>query len=518
MKVCGFPTTGPLPWSSRPYAYAGWIPTITGHLSFSLIGGHGVSPRCRTFNRPVDSGPVRLVAVHQQRTAQDYIAPGAVQLARPQATQDYFLIAGTGPAATPYFLDGTLRQTVDDQGVLSGNILVLPRDRNPIIRARRKKLLTDLKRLLDKQIDPLIDPIDVIDEIHALIERARIDGIASFTMEVAMFRTGELRIWFDLKHFLGREVHAQAIPPSPEELKLAELLPPQAYFFIKDITHLHYHHEPDSDQLLPLTRLSPVQNVIGHEGNELSWRRETLWGLARVVSQYRRRNTLYDFKKVLGVLAYAEAFQSTLAMLWRKQSLDEDMETHTRLSRYDFAHTRSSVEATESLAEWRRSGGLQLFAIMAGVILSSLALWAGAIQIRPIVCPENANSSAQQVRCPPYSYPEAVTAVQWVTENPLMFTGVILLIGFAAFILVFRDITFVPFGKRLQRALGRVSKAVGATASRAIRQDSALADWLGYISSLAVQSAVLAGAILVAMKRDAVSAWIVGIFSRLFVY
>jgi hypothetical protein len=508
-----------VPWLDSPYSYAGWVPTITGHLSFSLIGGPRVSPRCRTFNRPAAGGPVRLIAIHQRRTAQDYIlAPGTLQLARPQTTQDYILVARTWPADTPYFYDGKIKQARDDQGVLFGNILVVPRDRNPIIKRRRKIFLTDLQALLDRQMDPNADPDGTMDEIHRRIDQGRLDGIACLAMEVALFRTGEVRIWFDLEHFLGRQVHTQAIVPSAEELKLAELLAPQAYFFVKDITHVHYHHEPDSDQLLPLTRLLPVQCADDHDANELIWRRETLWGLARVVSQFRQRNKLYDFKKVMGVLAYADAFQSTLAMVWRRQTLNEDMELHTRLSRYDFAHTRSSVEAMDSLAAWRRSGWLQFFAIMIGVLFSSIALWAAAMQIRPIVCPELGGAGKSPLTCPPFHHPHAVVAVEWVTANPLYFTGFVLLIGFGAFILVIRDITFVPFGKRLQRALSRVSKAVGASTSRVAQQDSAFADWLGYLSSLAVLGLSLAGAAWLAVHRDTVGQWIANLTARVFGY
>ncbi|WP_404373793.1 hypothetical protein AB5I39_08730 [Sphingomonas sp. MMS24-J45] len=425
------------------------------------------------------------------------------------------MIARTGPADTPYVSNGAVKIARDDQGVLSGIILVVPRDRDKIMKGRRKKFLADIRHQLERQFDRTAAPQQVIDTILDRIDDARIEGIACQTMEVAMFRTGELRIWFDMRFFLGREVHAQAIPPSPEELELAEALPPQAYFFAKDITHLHYHHEPDSDQLLPLTRLQAVATAADHEANELNWRRETLWGLARVVSQYRQRNTLYDFKKVLGMLAYADAFQSTLALVWRKQSLDDLIEPHDRLSRYDFAHTRSSVEAMESLATWKRSGGLQLFAIMAGVVLSSLALWAGAVQIRPMVCPEPIGNGKSVPHCPPVHYMDTASAVVWVTQNPVLFTAIIFLIGFATFVLVFRDVTFIPFGKRLQRALSRLSKAIGTTMSRLVKVDSGLADWLGYLSALSVLGATLSGAVLLAINRNAIGETIAGWISWL---
>lgn len=511
-----FPTAGALPWLSNPYCFAGWVPTISGHLSFSLIGGPEVTPRCRTFNRPISAVPARLMAVHQRRTVQDYVAaPRTIRAVRPQTCQDYVLVARTGFAQIPYFQDGKLEHALDEQGVLFGNVIVLPPEKDPTTQQRREKFFRELRSELDRQTDLTADPEVVIDSIIDLVETARVDGVSCLALEFALFRTGEVRIWYSLEHLLGRQVHPQAIPPSPEELELAEAIAPQVYFFIKDVTHIHYHHEPDSDQLLPLTRLRPVLVPSDHDANELSWRRETMWGLARVVSQFRRRNKLYDFKRVMGLIAYADAFQATLASIWRRQTLDTKMETHGRLSRYDFAHTKSSVEAMESLATWRKSGGLQFFAIMAGVILSSVALWAGAIQVRPILCPPPAKGVAAAVGCETLLQPRVVSGITWVVQNPIPFTLLIFLFGYAAFILVFRDITFVPLGKRMHRFFSRVSKAVGTTVSRWLGQDSALADWLGYIATLLVLAIALVILILLAAYGGNLVEWMTSLFHRL---
>src|SRR5207247_10710257 len=128
--------------------------------------------------------PQQFVAVHQRRTARDYIAPpGAVQAARPQSTQDYLLLARTGPADTPYYAASGLKQAHDEQGVLSGTIVVVGHDKNPVVRARRRRLNADIRQLLDQQSCYDVDPEKVLDQLCDRIRVARLDGIACLSME-----------------------------------------------------------------------------------------------------------------------------------------------------------------------------------------------------------------------------------------------------------------------------------------------------------------------------------------------
>ena len=317
-------------------------------------------------------------------------------------------------------------------------------------------------------------------------------------MKFALFRTGEVRVWYDLNDLFGRDCTAQ--PLSRQELVMAAAFPAQAYFFLKDISHLHFHHEPDSDQLLPFTKLQSGATDAVHKANELKWRRETLWGLAHVVSQYRRQNSLYDHKKVLGVLAYADAFQSTLARVWRGRDLRTKMSLHGSLATYDFAHTRASVEAMESLAAWRRSGRIQMFAILSGVILSSLALWGAALQIRPVMCEIGTRSAARTAElCERLTGWTALRITIWITENPLQFTGALFVLGFAVFVVIFRDASFVPFGKGLVRFALKITKAIGATTARRLPFATQIADLIGHFVRLALLTLGLAAALRLAL-------------------
>jgi hypothetical protein len=473
------PPTGTPPWASADHSYAGWVPTVLGHLAFSMVGTHACSPRFHCFNRDTSDHKRRIVAVHQRRTAQDYMISGDVlRHVRRQVSHDCLILAETASAKTPFANADEAYETPDDKGVLVGVVLVIPDEKQSHIRKKRKALLGDLiSSIEDEETDPNSFTANCIQRI----DDARIDGVAILQLRFALFRTGELRIWFGLKDFFGREVHSGAVPPSQAELELAEALPPQTYFFVKDAAHRHYHHEPDSDQLLPLTTLTKATSEDEHRHNELRWRRETLWGLARVVSQYRRNNSLHDFKKARGVLAYADAFQSTLARVIRRPLIEADVEHHKELTVYDFAHTKASVDALEGLESWRKSGLIQLFATMIGVILSSLALWAGAVQIYPVLCDAKAKGVDQ---CPEISSGDTIKVVQMVAEHPLAFSGSVTIIGVFAFIWLIRDITFLPYGQKLQRLLSTLSKATGASAARR------LGDFAGWVISILILAAM----------------------------
>jgi hypothetical protein len=414
------------------------------------------------------------------------VSGNTLRFFRPQVSQDFFIIGETASAKTPFVNEHGTYDTADAQGVLVGVILAIPEERNKNIKPKRKALL---KALIDEIEDEYTPADGLTASLSETVADARLEGVGVFQLRFALFRTGELRIWFGLKDMLDREVHSGAVPPSPEEMELAKALPSQAYYFVKDAAHLHYHHEPDSDQILPLTRLVKPTTPEEHNENELSWRREALWGLARVVSQFRRNNDLYDFKKAQGVLAYADAFQSTLARVMRPETLEGDSVEHKDLTLYDFAHTRTSVEAMESLASWRRSGWIQLFATMIGVILSCLALWAGAVQIRPIIC---AGIPKGELQCPEVARSSTVDVILWVSNHPLVFTGTIFILSVAVFVLILRDLTFVPLGRQFKRLLSPLAKAIGVTLARRTSDVAGYALSIFFLTSLFVLSFIAA--------------------------
>ncbi|WP_157088911.1 hypothetical protein [Novosphingobium capsulatum] len=473
-----FPSNGEPPWAGAEHSYASWIPNVSGHLSFGMIDGRG---KCHTVNQHCDVEGARVIAAHERRSAQDFPLPGGlIGLLRRSVTQDFLFVGNTHACHTPYILNEassnpTSPMRYERNGVLVGKVLVLPPDDEPGTDAIRQRLIDGIHREMDERLDSyLLNPPGELhglpSAILTLIDNAK-DHVTCFALNFAIFRTGEVRIWFNMAELLGRDV--VDYPPTALELIVADALPSQAYYFLKDVFHFHYHHDPRTDQLLDITRLEPGRCAAEQD---LSWRINILRGLAKVVVEYRQSNRPDSNKKALGVLAYADAFQSLLARVVRKKDVKDGFEPTNKIILYDFDHTKTSLEALDALADSARGAALQLFGIFVGVILSALALWSGAVQIQPILCGDKRVSAAI---CPPIKPGFTTDIVNQVVSNPLGFVVVLTILGGLAYIFLFKGVTNIPLAKPLLRFVRALSAAVGAEMAKRSKRDQ-----VGYVFQL----------------------------------
>lgn len=478
-----FPSSGPTPWSGAEHNYASWVPNVSGHLSFGVIDGRG---KCHSVNQHCDAGGTRVVVVHSRRSAQDFPLPGGlVGLFRQSVTQDYLIIANTAGARTPNLQEiggtndasnvgGVPGSRHEENGVMVGEVVVLPPDDDAITGSVLKRLLDQIDEDMDRRQQAGVEgdlealaglPQHIRDQLDKASRQ-----IACFRLKFALFRTGEVRIWFDWHDFLGRD--PDEFPPTEMEQVAAEALPSQAYYFLKDVFHYHYHHDSRTDQLLDITRVD-----IGaiEPAGDSAWRVNILRGLAKVVVEYRQSNRPDSHKKALGVLAYADAFQSVLARTCRCANLDQGFVWNEDIILYDFIHTKTSIEALDAISESERGAHLQLFGIFIGVLLSALALWAGAVQIQPILCGDNRANAAV---CPPIKPDFTTNIVNQIVANPLGFVVLLTLAGGMAYIFLFKRVTNVPFAKPVLRFVRSMSEAFGAEVAKRGR------DRIGYYAQL----------------------------------
>jgi hypothetical protein len=456
------PISGPCPWDRAQHSFAGWVPNVSGHLSFGLIcsnrGTHTVNQRSAGTGH-------RIVALHTKRSAQDFPLPGGlIGKVRKSATQDYILVGRTAAARTPFILDGETKDREEPHGALVGLVLVVPPDSVRITKNRIDEFLSDIDESIEHALTYAGDPVGPaagsIDQIPAYIlhqiEEVRRD-IVCHVARFVLFRTGELRIWFDDDTFLGRDTSQN--PVTEHERRSTQYLPSQMYFFIKDATHRHYHHDPETDQLLKLFR---VDVDLNGQNDDATWRVDTLRGLAKVVVEYRHSNHPFSNKKALGILAYADAFQSILARTSRGGALDAPLQNLTDVIPYDFNHVRTSIEALDTLNETRRGALLQLFGILVGVVLSAFALWSGAVQIQEPLCDAMKDGPAP---CPKMQPNTAVDVINWVVANPLGFVMLLAVLGFLAFVVFFKGLASVPLARRTKVWVNAFSSAVAASVS-----------------------------------------------------
>ncbi|MEG3159356.1 hypothetical protein U1763_02465 [Sphingomonas sp. LB2R24] len=481
-----------MPWVGASHSFAGWVPNVSGHLSFTMVDPRGSQS---TYNHQADLGKPRVVALKRQRLAQDYpFWDYLVKTFRPAAAQEFIVLAQSCRVRTPYFVGSELKEADDEHGALCGVIIVVPVDDDATTKTHRTNLLGRLDNAIADAIADRAEgaadhgsgiALDLLDEI----DRAR-PHVACYLLRFALFRTGELRIWFDIDEFVGRKTADETA--TPQEALTAERLPAQAYYFVKDLLHAHYHHDPHSDQILPLTRLSSAETDADFHADEVRWRYVTLRGLVRVVVELRQSKSLQGHKRALGIIAYAKAFQSVLAVTARERSASPTFVTHDDIIRYDFDNLAMSIGATDSAAESVNTSRLQLYAIMVGILLSALALWAGAVQIQPILCAALAN----QVACPKVGPGPVVSLINVIVANPLAFCSVLLGTGFLAFIALFRGTGAIPWAERFIKWLRGLSDAAGVQISRSTKGS----DILGWLVSLALLGVIAAGALFVAYR------------------
>lgn len=436
-------------------AYAGWVPTITGQLSFSLIGLGGAAPGCVTANVEFQDKdaehPRRRVAVIKRRVTRDLPATffPIPEIFRSIAAE-FVLLGETRPAARPVIRSGEIHSREDEIGALTGDLLVIPHHKE--LSKAEQALVRRIRRRIAAIGDSMPRAVVGVEavlkiEMEEWIAEAARAGLQLARARFELYRTGEFRL----------EMIASLPVASGEAGDQAEfdaILASQIYYFVKDIAHRHYHHQPASDNLLPLTRITAE--------NDLDWRRETLWSLARAVLELRRSGKLPGHKSALGVLAYAEAFQGLLARVHRPSASTDPFEITDEIACYDFTHTRQSLDATIAEKGFIQShwNGIQTFLIGTG--LAFAALWLAAAQVRDLGC-------RSQIDCP--RIPEPMTElVRWALEQPHILAAVLVILGAIYLEASRRSLMVVTPLRVWGNFIGEWFDALGATISRAARR------------------------------------------------
>lgn len=519
-------TRPPQTLSSRHQSpeFAAWVPTITGHLSFSFVG-HGVDS-CLAANSettPQGGTPLRRVLVLQHRTMRDLpYTRWPMAIIRPWIAADYLLIGSSRPEQRPAFdPKGKVIETRDEMGALVGELVVVPHHDDKSLRKEAKDLVKALRLAIAAFSDeaPRGVPVDIdtLDQdVRRLLAAAQGKQVQLIRAEFALHRTGELRL---------RMTKTPPIKGAPAgstaALMREKILARQIYYFAKDIAHRHYHHEASADNLLPLIEAPP--------NDDQTWRRETLWSLARAVLEVRRRDHLSDYKGAIGILAYAEAFQALMGRVMRNPA--GKFVPATQIVPYDFCHTRSSLEAKIDERAWIASGWSQFWTVLVTTLIAAAALWIGGIQVKDAACasmlppapvvsadasfevsakfqgarppPTGKNGAAGQpsqmdlrvVRSEP-SAPQACSLPskppQWasrlllyVVSDPGGLIGLLTLVGFLYFEFARRSFRSVRASRFLVSSPWEWLSALGGTVSRHVRRINPLwGDPAGRLSAL----------------------------------
>ncbi|WDF72302.1 hypothetical protein [Novosphingobium sp. KACC 22771] len=355
-------------WANAARSYAGWVPNVGSHLSFSLIGVSSQSIVARrTCDHSEKDGSVgRMVCIVDKRHTDDFLLPAEImRRLDPSVVQHFVMVAmtetvevPTGFGEGPYqeengFKVGKIVNTApDEQGALVGRVHILPFYANSTLRQIQGWMIDDISRMTVMSAPASkLQQNALLADVEQLI---RWRSPAAITVNFTLMRTGEVRLWYAQDY---------------DDLKEADyvLAAKQAYFFIKDMAHRHIHHDSASDQITPLVKFEVLPEKP--DKADTDWRRRTLWNLAREAERQAKFCRLDKQREALGILAFADAFQKTLLPYRRDPHDPSKFRANESVYGYDFGYIRESTKLrVEQMAAKRSAIAPLLSAMVAGAI------------------------------------------------------------------------------------------------------------------------------------------------------
>lgn len=326
-------------WESASHSFASWIPNVSGRISYSLAGQLGsTSTRHSTEYDPGRRS--RWLALEQVRQNNDFPIPSSWSAFFSKKTSQIWHLTGSTSSTTyPTTARDVENPKTNTQGVLSGSLYLFVHQADKGAKKAAKALRDDIWSSARAHDTKVID--SKIAENRLIVPKFR----------YALFRSGELRLWFDDQTITG----ILGLLEDSELEQMTQLLADQAFFFLKDMFHNHAHHRPSTDQLVPIYRTSPRTDEKDPEAIEIAWRREVLWGLTRVIKEFGRNRGLLRLKRIPGLIAYAEAFQNSQAQFQRVPGSTEKFRMIDTLHLYNFNYIETSINAQVQVIESGRS-------------------------------------------------------------------------------------------------------------------------------------------------------------------
>jgi len=390
--------------------FVGWVPTVTGRLSFSRIGDADFGDRTICNNTATVDGDGFLFGSHT-RTSHDGPLPAWVMRRLGRVPDVHYLVslrvaeaalpvqAPKGQADDP--LQSPVNSETDKEGALAGEIVFFSKGKalpksvqdhltslREIAREGRAPSCNQAKRRQNRDRgEELIGEI-WNDLTGRFAKRQKLPGFGR--LKIRVLRTGQCEIQVEEKDLFttGAVKASQTIAlqegtldTSTESFQSAAAAAArQCFFFMRDLAHRHYHHHMNSD-LLTTTYLWSLET-------DEHWRRETQYGLVRLAISERRRDTAETFKQTLGIIAYAEAFQRHLCG-WLSQFNAPPVRSPLAFA-YDFAALRASIDASLKVREQKDGQRRQSLLFAFGFVVTCLGLIVSGFRTSSTVPPSAA--------------------------------------------------------------------------------------------------------------------------------
>lgn len=275
--------------------YIGWVPTITGRLSFSTIGLGSYPSACSR------SGEGSEFVLMQRRDLLDVIVP----FGNSTDVGKFFreLIANKIFGVSGRFLFVMSAKVEASGEACEGQIHVFPE-----VKARQAK------RELNFHFKSGNPP----SEVNQCIDKNL--SAACYRCNFRLERQGKLKLFY-----------ACGFPGSPDG-ELPMLLANQAFYFVKDVAHVHQHHDPTHDAITEVTATS-------NDNPDRTWVSETMFSLYRAIIRYKRFRSEKALFRAAGIIAYARSFEKSYGANPSKEGFyAEELERSLAVAREEIKH------------------------------------------------------------------------------------------------------------------------------------------------------------------------------------
>lgn len=261
--------------------YRGWIPAVTGRLSFTHFGDSRLR---RTTSLSRHDGGKRYLIVHQNRKIWDVMLPS-------WSIFEHWL----GLTGKAHFICSaeTFDLGADEQACLRGRVYVISEAGRWQCNVRRR--LREAFEVLDGySADTSSNGITQ----HFAGTKSNLDAACAqncaFQVYFCMQRSGILDIVTDSTYLRCAEA------PEYPGGNLLNAVTAQVFSFLRDVGHKHQHHYPSTDTIVDLHEITT---------DDFRWRRKTLYSIYRRIITFKRQSDIVVQIRSVGLLAYAKAFK-----------------------------------------------------------------------------------------------------------------------------------------------------------------------------------------------------------------
>jgi hypothetical protein len=329
--------------------YKAWIPTVSGRLSFAAIGYTQHPKKSVAVN--VSDGKRHAFLVSQRRDCSDSIIPLKKIL-------DPILFNQNGDFDFVFLGTSEYDQTTQKHDTITGRVLIFRHtDWKKSISAKFADKQIQLRKFRDHlNLQPLTDFFMAgLGEVEEILTSHSL-----FNIEIELMRTGELTLQNHNKLTIS-----ETAPPVNSDIlgqeesdRILKLLVSQCYFFIRDISHNHQHHDPKTDTIIDVQRVE--------KSTSKNWCEPILYSLYRKLIEFKRKPTEENIYSARGILAYAMAFRGIFKKLGVKDSL---------LPEFEIDALSQSIDAATAKQIYIKSVQREKIAILPSLVISVLAIF-----------------------------------------------------------------------------------------------------------------------------------------------